>query len=58
MAPSAPTTIEARAAKMTICRQASVCVPKASSDIRVSMTTAATFGALAKNAVTGVGEPS
>ena len=51
-------TIEANAAKITIWRQASVCAPNASSAMRDSMTTAATLGALAKKAVTGVGAPS
>jgi hypothetical protein len=58
MAPSAPTTIEASAAKITIWRQASAWVPKASSETRMVSASAATLGAVAKKVVTGVGAPS
>ena len=58
IAPSAPTTIEASAAKITICRQASACEPNASSATRAVSATAATLGAVAKKVVTGVGTHS
>ena len=58
MAPSAPTTIDASAAKMMICRQASTSPAKGSIAMRTSTPIAATLGALAKKAVTGVGAPS
>ncbi len=51
-------TIEASAAKMIICRQASACAPKASSATRMVSASAATLGAVAKKVVTGVGAPS
>ena len=58
MAPRAPTTIEASAAKITTCCHAPACTPNASSATRAVSATAATLGALAKNIVTGVGAPS
>ena len=57
-AATAPRTIEASAAKITICRQASVAGPSASRQTRAPSSTAATLGAEAKKAVTGVGAPS
>ena len=57
-AATAPSTIEASAEKMTICRHASVAGPSASIDTRQSNATAATFCAVANKAVTGVGAPS
>ena len=58
IAPSAPTTMLASAAKMTICRQTSAWLPNASSATRMVSASAATLGAVAKKVVTGVGAPS
>jgi len=57
-APTAPRKIEASAAKITICRHASVAGASPSTQSRVASSTAATLGALPKNMVTGVGAPS
>jgi hypothetical protein len=58
IAAKAPSTIEAIEMNTTICCQSSVTGSKASMTIRTSSAIAATFGAAAKNAVTGVGAPS
>ena len=58
IAATPPSTVEASAAKITICRQASVAGPIASTATRTSSAIAATLGAEAKKAVTGVGAPS
>ncbi len=50
--------IESSAAKITICCQAPVCPPNASTATRIVSAIAATLGAVAKNVVTGVGAPS
>ena len=50
--------IEASAAKITIWRHWSVAGPIASTATRTAIAIAATFGAEAKKAVTGVGAPS
>ena len=58
IAPSAPITIDSSEAKITICCHAPGCAPKAPRLTRISSASAATLGAVAKNAVTGVGAPS
>ena len=58
IAPTAPSTIEARLAKITIWRHWSVAGPIASTATRIASTIADTLEAVAKKAVTGVGAPS
>ena len=58
MAAKAASTIEAIERKMTICCQSRVSGSKLSVTTRTSSAIAATFGAEAKKAVTGVGAPS
>ncbi len=58
IAATPPRMVEASATKMTICRHSKVAGPTASMATRVSSAMAATFGAEAKKAVTGVGAPS
>src|SRR3546814_18749456 len=58
IAATPPSMVEASAMKMMIWRQASVAGPIASITTRTSRATAATLGALAKKAATGVGAPS
>ena len=58
IAATAPKMIDASDAKITICRHWSVAGPIASIATRTDSATAATLGAEAKNAVTGVGAPS
>ena len=58
IAAKAPSTIEAMARKVTICCQSGVIGAKALTTTRMKSAIAATFGAAAKKAVTGVGAPS
>ena len=58
IAAKAPSTIEASATKTTICCQEWVMPGNATTVARTKMAMPATFGAAAKNAVTGVGAPS
>ncbi len=58
IAATAPRIVEASAQKITIWRHASPAGPSASIATRTSSAIAATLGAEAKKAVTGVGEPS
>src|SRR3546814_9478767 len=58
IAATPPSMVEASAMKMMIWRQASVAGPIASITTRTSRATAATLGALAKKAATGVGARS
>ena len=58
MAANDPSTIEAIATNTTICCHSRDEPGKAVSATRVNTAIAATFGAEAKNAVTGVGAPS
>ena len=58
IAATPPSMVEASAQKATICRHSAVAGPIAPSATRISSAIAATFGAEAKKAVTGVGEPS
>src|SRR3954471_932848 len=58
MAANDPSTIEAIATNTTICCHCETMPGKAVSATRVNTASAATFGAEAKNAVTGVGAPS
>ena len=59
IAAKAPSTIEAIEMKTTICCQSAVMPGEwPSSSTRTNSAIAATFGAAAKNAVTGVGAPS
>ena len=53
-----PSAIEAIATKTTICCHCGMIPGNAVSATRVNTASAATFGAEAKNAVTGVGAPS
>src|SRR6202044_246890 len=53
-----PSTIEAIATNTTICCHCGMMPGNAVSATRVNTASAATFGAEAKNAVTGVGAPS
>ena len=54
----APRNIDSTDNSATTCPQSCVASPKASCITRAKSAIAATFGAVAKNAVTGVGEPS
>ncbi len=54
----APRNIEATDRKAMIWRQSAAIMPNASCTSRANSPIAAIFGAVAKNAVTGVGEPS
>jgi hypothetical protein len=58
MAAKAPSTIDAMARNTRICCHCGLMPGKAVTDTRTSSAMAATFGAAAKNAVTGVGAPS
>ena len=58
MAANDPSTIEAIATNTTICCHCETMPGNAVSATRVNTASAATFGAEAKNAVTGVGAPS
>ena len=58
IAATAPRNIEATESSARICCQSPTTVPKASWTSRAKSAMAATFGAVAKKAVTGVGEPS
>ena len=58
MAAKAPSAMEAIEMKMMIWPQAGWMAPKASIMVRVNSAMAATLGAAAKKAVTGVGAPS
>ncbi len=58
MAAKEPSTIEAIATNTTICCHWARIPGNAVSATRVNTASAATFGAEAKNAVTGVGAPS
>ncbi|OIQ81884.1 hypothetical protein GALL_363310 [mine drainage metagenome] len=58
IAATAPRYIEATDNSAMICPQSPGVVPKAPTTTRAIIAIAATFGAVAKNAVTGVGEPS
>ncbi len=53
-----PSAIDAMAMKVTICCQSVVIGANASTVTRTMSAIAASFGAEAKNAVTGVGAPS
>ena len=58
IAATAPRNIEAIDRKIRICCQSATAPPKASNSTRANIAAAATLGAVAKNSVTGVGEPS
>ena len=58
MAATAPSTIEAMAIKVMTCCHWSVIPPNGPIMVRRIRQTAATFGATANKAVTGVGAPS
>ena len=58
MAAKAPSTIEAMATNTTICCHCGTMPGNAAMATRTKIAMAATFGAAAKNAVTGVGAPS
>ena len=58
MAAKAPSPIEAMASAATICCHCGPMPAKAPSVTRISSAMAATLGAAAKKAVTGVGAPS
>jgi hypothetical protein len=58
IAAKAPKTIEAIETNTTICCHCCVMPGKATTVARAKMAMAATLGAAAKNAVTGVGAPS
>ena len=58
IAATAPRNIEATDRNARICCQSATAPPKASKSTRANIAAAAAFGAVAKNAVTGVGEPS
>ena len=58
MAAKAPSSIDATLRKTTICCHCGAMPGKAVSRTRISSAMAASFGAAAKNAVTGVGAPS
>ena len=58
MAAKAPSAIEAMARKITICCHCTVTAGKAANSARTVSAMAASFGAAAKKAVTGVGAPS
>ena len=58
MAANEPSTIEAIDTNTTICCHCGTMPGNAVSVTRVNTASAATFGAEAKNAVTGVGAPS
>ena len=58
MAAKAPSSIEAIEMKTRICCQSWVIFAKGTTSARTSSAIAATFGAAAKKAVTGVGDPS
>ena len=58
MAANDPSTIEAIETNTTICCHCETMPGNAVSATRVNTASAATFGAEAKNAVTGVGAPS
>ena len=58
MAANAPSTIDAMASAVTTCCHCGLMPAKLSSATRMNSAMAATLGALAKNAVTGVGAPS
>ena len=58
MAAKAPSAMEAIETKTMICCQSGMMWPKGSTMVRVMSAMAATFGAAAKKAVTGVGAPS
>ncbi|MNC97979.1 hypothetical protein D3C83_158130 [compost metagenome] len=58
MAATAPSTIEAIATKTMICCHSLTSSPKGPYMTRTNSPIAATLGAMAKNAVTGVGAPS
>ena len=58
IAANEPSSIEAIEMKTTICCQSATIGSKAVMTIRISIAMAATFGAAAKKAVTGVGAPS
>jgi hypothetical protein len=53
-----PRNIDSTDRSATICRQSSVTPPNPSNTSRAKSAIAATFGAVARNAVTGVGAPS
>ena len=53
-----PRNIDSTASSATICVQSPMALPKPPNINRASSAIAATLGAVAKNAVTGVGEPS
>ena len=54
----APRNIDATDRKARICCHSGTAPPKAANSTRANSAAAATFGAVAKNAVTGVGAPS
>ena len=58
MAANEPSAIETIETKMMICCQIAVTSGKAPMNTRTVIATAAILGAVAKKAVTGVGEPS
>ncbi len=58
IAASAPKTIDTMEMISMISRQEPSRWPNGSDSVRRNSPTAATFGAVAKNSVTGVGEPS
>ena len=58
MAAKAPSAMEAMAMKTMICCQSGTMAPKGVTTTRMNSAIAATFGAAAKKAVTGVGAPS
>ena len=58
IAATAPRNIDATDRSARICCQSPTAPPKASNSSRANIAAAATFGAVAKKAVTGVGEPS
>ena len=58
IAATAPRNIDATDSSARICCKSATAPPKASNSTRANIPAAAAFGAVAKNAVTGVGEPS
>ena len=58
IAATAPRNIDSTDRSAMICCQSPVTPPKASCSTRAKSAMAATLGAVAKKAVTGVGEPS